>query len=377
MIWRIIALSAVLSAMALAQTDAEKFAEGRIALDQHQDCPAAESAFRSVSEASHNAIWAFYMGKTMECLKRPADALVYYEQYDQLIPGQAEIINKIGELRYQVRKQQEEQTQRQNEAKSYPLKPLMTWFATIPPQDPPSTLIQRGAILIIKNYLCEYSIDVRLLDPSTVKANSIEQSFWLEAQTTDRLDLGEIQCAQGPKFFSNSLNISASTLQEASSGIAPLRESIQRGFVGYGPAEAIINHYREARAVARAEAVQRLAETMGKLTELMTGKLDYKSEGATFHEDYRVIAARDCKISYTSGTWVGRDKPRYTDFEISLTGLKPTQLVTMDQNNPTTYTLLASNFESSRSLGGLSFSNKERAYQALSLLQEAALACTP
>src|SRR5260370_19891071 len=79
------------SSAAFPQSDAEKFAEGRIAFDAHHDCPAALDALQSVSDTGRKSpLWAFYMGKVEECLKRPTEALTYYEQYDQLVPGQRE-----------------------------------------------------------------------------------------------------------------------------------------------------------------------------------------------------------------------------------------------------------------------------------------------
>ncbi len=108
-------------AFAFAQTDAEKFAEGRIALDKHNDCPAAKEALESVSEKSRSEpLWLFYAAKTYECLNQPDKALPLYEKYNQLMPGQTTIIDKIGELRYQAgklerQKEAEEARQRKSE----------------------------------------------------------------------------------------------------------------------------------------------------------------------------------------------------------------------------------------------------------------------
>jgi len=97
------------TAPAYGQSDAEKFAEGRIALDKYRDCPAAKTALESVSEKGRSEpLWLFYAAKTYECLNQPENALPLYEKYNQLMPGQTAIIDKIGELRYQATKAQEE-----------------------------------------------------------------------------------------------------------------------------------------------------------------------------------------------------------------------------------------------------------------------------
>jgi hypothetical protein len=93
---------------AFAQTDAERFAEGRTALDKFKDCPAALKALEEVSaDGRKNPLWMFYMAKTTECLNRFSDALRFYEDYDRMIPGQTAVLDKIGELRYAIRKSEE------------------------------------------------------------------------------------------------------------------------------------------------------------------------------------------------------------------------------------------------------------------------------
>jgi len=90
---------------ALAQTDAEKFAEGRIALDKFKDCEAAYKALSGVSEQTRKeAMWLFYMGKATECLKKYDESLCYYRAYSKLVPPNAELLDKIGELQYQADK---------------------------------------------------------------------------------------------------------------------------------------------------------------------------------------------------------------------------------------------------------------------------------
>jgi hypothetical protein len=92
-----------LSITAFAQTDAERFAEGRVAFDKFKDCPGALQALEAVSaEGRKNPLWVFYMAKATECLNKFDDALRFYEEYDRMIPGQAAVLDKIGELRYQL-----------------------------------------------------------------------------------------------------------------------------------------------------------------------------------------------------------------------------------------------------------------------------------
>src|ERR1022692_4484250 len=100
----------LMATLALAQSDPEKFAEGRVALDTHKDCPAAYRALSSVSDNGRkDAMWIYYMGKAAECLKKYGDALSYYRAYSKLIPPNAELLNKIGELQYAADKEAEEQ----------------------------------------------------------------------------------------------------------------------------------------------------------------------------------------------------------------------------------------------------------------------------
>jgi hypothetical protein len=84
-----------------AQSDSVKFAEGQSALEKYNDCRAAIDAFRSVSPAGQqSAIWVYYMAKSYECALDYRNALAMYTRYDQMKPNQAEVIAKIGELRY-------------------------------------------------------------------------------------------------------------------------------------------------------------------------------------------------------------------------------------------------------------------------------------
>lgn len=97
------------------QSDAENFAEGRVALDKHNDCDVAYKALNSVSTAGQQEpMWIFYMAKTSECLKRFDKALELYRRYDQAVPGQQQVLDKIAEMRYNIRKKSDQDAQ--NEA---------------------------------------------------------------------------------------------------------------------------------------------------------------------------------------------------------------------------------------------------------------------
>src|SRR5258708_3784725 len=74
------------------QSDAEKFGEGRLALEKHKDCPGAHDALSSVSsEGQKEPMWIFYMAETEECLQNYDRALDLYKQYDGVVPGQQKI----------------------------------------------------------------------------------------------------------------------------------------------------------------------------------------------------------------------------------------------------------------------------------------------
>lgn len=108
------------AASLLAQSDAVRFAEGQAALDKHNDCAAAIEAFDSVSsQGKTEPLWAFYMAKAQECKGDLNAALTHYLKYDELNPGQAEVVAKVGDLRYRLKKQQqaEEAVQKRQDAK--------------------------------------------------------------------------------------------------------------------------------------------------------------------------------------------------------------------------------------------------------------------
>lgn len=97
----VLALSVQLKAQ--SREDAQKFAEARIAIDKYKDCAASLKALESISEEGRkNPLWVYYMGKSQECLNNLEMALKYYDQYSSLVSADAELIDKIADLRYKV-----------------------------------------------------------------------------------------------------------------------------------------------------------------------------------------------------------------------------------------------------------------------------------
>src|SRR5262249_22317764 len=102
-IYWITLLILTLSITGFAQTDAEKFAEGRVALDKFKDCPASLQALEGVSaEGRKNPLWVYYMAQANECLRRLSDAVHYCEQYDRLSPGAGGVLDTSGGLSCQL-----------------------------------------------------------------------------------------------------------------------------------------------------------------------------------------------------------------------------------------------------------------------------------
>ena len=92
-----------------AQTDADRFAEGRVALDKFKDCDAAYKALSGVSDQMRKeAMWLYYMARTTECLKKYGESVGYYKAYTKLIPPNPELLDKIGEVKYLADKQDAE-----------------------------------------------------------------------------------------------------------------------------------------------------------------------------------------------------------------------------------------------------------------------------
>ena len=90
-----------------SQSDAEKFAEARVAMANH-DCAVALRALEGYSEPGRNdPLWVLQIAKAEECVGDTAEALKYYRKYDKIVPGQAEIAKKLGELNYKRDKEAE------------------------------------------------------------------------------------------------------------------------------------------------------------------------------------------------------------------------------------------------------------------------------
>lgn len=99
---------------ASAQTDADRFAEGRVAFDKYKDCPAARNALEAIPNTSpvrQDPIYAFYMARTYECLNALDRALEWYQRYAAKVPPTAETLDKIGDLRYRLQKQRTAETE--------------------------------------------------------------------------------------------------------------------------------------------------------------------------------------------------------------------------------------------------------------------------
>jgi hypothetical protein len=117
----------ILPATGLAQSDAERFAEGKAAMN-HKDCVAARRAFESEStEARDSAVWLDAVAQAAECVADLRAALGYYEEEAKRIVASSRLTDKIGELRYQARKAQAaaERPQRLQQA-SHDVAPTLT-----------------------------------------------------------------------------------------------------------------------------------------------------------------------------------------------------------------------------------------------------------
>lgn len=90
------------------QPDRERIAEGKAAMN-HGDCPAARRAFESVSANARDAAWLDLVAQASECTGDLRAALQYYEQEAAQIIASQRLTDKIGELRYQIDKQDETQ----------------------------------------------------------------------------------------------------------------------------------------------------------------------------------------------------------------------------------------------------------------------------
>lgn len=81
--------------------DSNKILEGRIALEKHSDCQAADRLFSSVSDASRSdLVWLYYSSQAKECLGDHFGALKLLERYDTLVPNNDVVRVKLAELAY-------------------------------------------------------------------------------------------------------------------------------------------------------------------------------------------------------------------------------------------------------------------------------------
>lgn len=105
----VIALCFASLAIGQKRSDADLFNEARIAIDKFKDCPAAVKALNEVSaQGKRNPIWIYYKARASECANDLAESLSQYREYNRIAPGHQEILDKIGELEYKLRKQQED-----------------------------------------------------------------------------------------------------------------------------------------------------------------------------------------------------------------------------------------------------------------------------
>jgi hypothetical protein len=96
------------SCQAQAPSDSDLFAEGRSALETHKDCPRAKQAFDAESAAAKESpIWLEYAARTAECLGDLDAAVALYDKELAKLPGTPRLIDKVGDLRYQLRLRQD------------------------------------------------------------------------------------------------------------------------------------------------------------------------------------------------------------------------------------------------------------------------------
>jgi hypothetical protein len=106
------------SLAAHSQTDAESFAEGRVALDRYHDCPNSVAALERVSSGARSAFWYAYAGRAYSCVGRLNDAVSAWQAFDRLSPGHPEVVDSIADLRYRltVRSQAQAEAERERQA---------------------------------------------------------------------------------------------------------------------------------------------------------------------------------------------------------------------------------------------------------------------
>jgi hypothetical protein len=113
-------LSVILSCASIyAQTDTEKLQEARRAVEKYKDCEIGREVLGEISAAGQaNPLWVFYMAKSYECSETLPDlrgAIEWYGRYDQLVPGQPAIVEKLVKLRAKARSKADEQAKKEKE----------------------------------------------------------------------------------------------------------------------------------------------------------------------------------------------------------------------------------------------------------------------
>lgn len=98
----------------------QNIAIARVALD-NGDCKIAADSLREVPKSGQAAIWTLYMARASECsgqekLSNPEDALKYYSAYNEMVPGQKVILEKLATLGYLVKKKAEIKSEKDVEA---------------------------------------------------------------------------------------------------------------------------------------------------------------------------------------------------------------------------------------------------------------------
>jgi hypothetical protein len=111
-------LSLCVVAPVSAQSDSEHMAIAQQALlAQPPECAIADEELNRVSQAgSEDPFWVYYKAQAKECLRDYAAALQYYRQYDALVPGHPEVLERIGRIGLALARTQREEEARQAQA---------------------------------------------------------------------------------------------------------------------------------------------------------------------------------------------------------------------------------------------------------------------
>jgi hypothetical protein len=114
-------LVALCSLTSFAQkTDEERLRVARVAIEKYQDCAIGREVLEEISEARRRTdrFVIYYMARSYECSETLSDlqgAIKWYEEYDQLVPGNAEIVNKLIALRVKTGNKRNDETQKAKE----------------------------------------------------------------------------------------------------------------------------------------------------------------------------------------------------------------------------------------------------------------------